>query len=102
MDSINKKLASVEESLHQTKAKSGQDVLNYPIRLDDKLGGVYGIASSGYGAPTKQVKEAYETVAAQIDVQLNKLKEINDNDLLILNRMIREKNLPLIAVKPQE
>ena len=38
-DSINKQLTAIEEKLHQTKAKSGQDVLNYPIRLNDKLGG---------------------------------------------------------------
>jgi photosystem II stability/assembly factor-like uncharacterized protein len=102
MDTISKKLTVVEEALHQTKAKSGQDVLNYPIQLDDKLGGVYSIAASGYGAPSKQVKEAYETVAAQIDAQLNKLKAIINIDLPKLNSMIREKNLPLIAPRSEE
>ncbi|MES2647551.1 MAG: glycosyl hydrolase [Bacteroidota bacterium] len=102
MDSIRKKLTSVEEALHQTKAKSGQDVLNYPIKLDDKLSGIYGIAAAGYGAPAKQVKEAYETVATDIDAQLKKLQAVLKDDLPALNKMIREKNLPLIAVKPTE
>ncbi|MEO7394633.1 MAG: hypothetical protein ABIU11_06785, partial [Chitinophagaceae bacterium] len=35
IDTINKQLTAIEEALHQTKAKSGQDVLNFPIRLDD-------------------------------------------------------------------
>lgn len=102
MDSISKKLTVVEEALHQTKAKSGQDVLNFPIRLDDKLSGVYGIAASGYGAPSKQVKEAYTLVAEKIDVQLNSMKSIIDNDLPALNKMIREKGLPVIAPKKED
>jgi photosystem II stability/assembly factor-like uncharacterized protein len=99
MDSINKKMTSVEESLHQTKAKSGQDVLNYPIKLDDKLSSVYSIAGQGYGAPAKQVTEAYTDVAGQIDEQLKKLNNVISQDLPKLNAMIREKNLPVISVK---
>jgi hypothetical protein len=98
-DSIGKKMTKIEEALHQTKAKSGQDVLNYPIKLDDKLSSVYRTGSVGNGAPTKQVLEAYEVVAAQIDVELAKLKEIKDTDVPKLNAMIREKNLPLIGLK---
>ncbi len=98
-DSIANKLTAVENELHQTKAKSGQDVLNFPIKLDDKLSSVYRVASVGNGAPTRQTTEAYEVVAGQIDVQLTKLKEIMNNELPALNAMIREKNLPVISPK---
>ncbi len=37
---IDKKVTAVEEALHQTKAKSSQDVLNFPIRLNNKLASV--------------------------------------------------------------
>ncbi len=40
-DSINKKMTKIEEALYQTKSKSEQDVLNYPIRLNDKISGLY-------------------------------------------------------------
>jgi len=30
-------MTEVEEALIQTKARSGQDVLNYPIRLNNQL-----------------------------------------------------------------
>lgn len=98
-DSISKQLTVIENELHQTKAKSGQDVLNYPIKLDDKLSSVYRAASVGNGAPTKQTLEAYEVVAGQIDEQLSKLKQITDNELPKLNALIREKSLPVIAPK---
>lgn len=98
-DSINKQLTIIEEALHQTKAKSGQDVLNYPIRLDDKISGLYDFASSGNAAPAKQVKDAFADLGAQAAVQLNLLKKIINEDLLSFNQLIREKALPLIGLK---
>jgi len=101
MDSIGKKMTAVEEALHQTKAKSGQDVLNYPIRLDDKLSNIYGNAAAGNGALSKQSKEAYAVIGGQIDEQLNKLKSILDIDIVKLNQLIREKAVPLIGLKKE-
>ncbi|MEI7733956.1 MAG: hypothetical protein WCI49_00760 [Ferruginibacter sp.] len=98
-DTINKQMTVIEEALHQTKAKSGQDVLNYPIRLDDKISGLYDFAVSGNTAPAKQVKDTYAELSAQADTQLNALKKILDEDLSKLNQMIREKSLPLIGIK---
>ncbi|MBP6287072.1 MAG: hypothetical protein KA409_09160 [Ferruginibacter sp.] len=98
-DSINKQMTVVEEALHQTRAKSGQDVLNYPIRLDDKISGLYDFAASGNSAPARQVKDAYAELSALADLQLNKLKKIIEEDLVKLNDMIREKALPVIGVR---
>ena len=100
-DTINKQMTTIEEALNQTKAKSGQDVLNYPIRLNDKISGLYNFASSGNTAPAKQVKEAYTELAAQADEQLNKLKKIMQDDVPKLNTMIREKGLPVIGIKKE-
>jgi hypothetical protein len=98
-DTINKQMTAIEETLYQTKAKSGQDVLNYPIRLNDKLGGIFDVASSGNMAPSKQVKESYADIAAQCDAALNKLKNLFDHDVPSLNELIRQKTLPVIGVK---
>jgi photosystem II stability/assembly factor-like uncharacterized protein len=98
-DTINKQMTAIEEALHQTKAKSGQDVLNFPIRLDDKISGLYDFASSGNAAPAKQVKDTYAELAAQADVQLNALKKIMEEDVMKLNALIREKALPVIGLK---
>jgi hypothetical protein len=97
-DMMVKKLTTIEETLYQTKAKSGQDVLNFPIRLNDKLSGVYDVAASGYAAPSKQVKEVYAELAAQIDTQLNQFKQIKDQEVKALNDLITQKAVPLIRV----
>jgi len=100
-DTINKQMTAIEEAIHQTKAKSGQDVLNFPIRLDDKISGLYDFASSGNSAPARQVKDAYAELSAQADLQLNKLKKIMSEDLPAFNQLIRDKALPLIGVKKE-
>ncbi|MEY5069685.1 MAG: hypothetical protein RLZ47_1547 [Bacteroidota bacterium] len=97
-EAMVKKLTAIEETLYQTKAKSGQDVLNYPIRLNDKLSGVFDVAASGYNAPSKQVKEVYAELAGQIDVQLAALKQIKEEDLKTLNELITKNAVPLIRV----
>lgn len=98
VDSINKQLTAIEEKLYQTKSRSGQDVLNYPIRLNDKLSGLFDAANSGNMAPSKQVRDVYNDLAAQSDEQLAKLKRIKEVDIAALNKLIREKMVPVIGL----
>ncbi|HEV2482901.1 MAG TPA: hypothetical protein VGS79_24715 [Puia sp.] len=98
-DSLIHKLTLIEESLYQTKAKSSEDVLNYPIRLNDKLSGLYGVAAGGNAPPSKQFKEVFATLSAATDVQLDKLNVIIRTDLPALNNLIYEQKVPVIAVK---
>lgn len=97
-DSINRKLGAIEETLYQTKARSGQDVLNYPIRLNDKLAGVFDAANSGNMPPSKQVRDVYATLAAQCNQQLDQLKKIREQEIEAFNKLIREKSLPVIGI----
>ena len=97
-DSINKQMTTIEESLYQTNAKSSQDVLNYPIKLNDKISGVFNTANSGYFPPSKQVKEVFAELSSEADKELNKLKKIIREDVPKLNQLIREKSLPVIKL----
>lgn len=98
-DSIGKQLTAIEEALYQTKAKSGQDVLNYPIRLNDKISGVFDFAASGNNPPAKQVKEVFAVLSSQADTHLAKLKNLMANEVVQLNNLIHEKKIPVIGLK---
>src|SRR5260370_25169090 len=56
--SLDKKIIEVEEALIQTKAKSGQDVLNFPIRLNNQLAALGGEVGSADSAPTHHSYQA--------------------------------------------
>ena len=96
---LDKKMTAVEEALYQTKNKSSQDPLNYPIRLNDKLSGVGDSAATGANAPTAQQVAVRDALVAQIDAELAKLKAIWDTDLPALNKMMKESTVPAIVVK---
>ena len=101
IDTVQKQITAVEDALHQTKAKSGQDVLNYPIKLDDKLSSIYNASSAGQSGLSKQTKDAYAELVPLIDEQLNKFKKIMSEDVSKLNQLIHEKTLPVIGVKKE-
>jgi predicted component of type VI protein secretion system len=98
-DSLAKRLTAVEELLHQTKAKSGQDVLNYPIRLDDKLSGVFDMANSGNMAPPQQARDVFSALATQVDAALAQLQNVLGEGLQSFNKMIVEQRLPVIVAE---
>ena len=100
-DSINKKMTAVEEALYQTKAKGDEDLLNYPVKLNDQVSEIYHYAASGNYPPTQQVRDAYAYLTEKADAQLAVLKRVMDTDIPKFNALIREKQLPLIGVKKE-
>jgi photosystem II stability/assembly factor-like uncharacterized protein len=87
VNDLDKKMTAVEEALYQTKNKSSQDPLNYPIRLNDKLAGVGDSAATGPYAPTAQQIAVRDELVTQINVELAKLKAIWDTDLPAFNKL---------------
>ncbi len=98
---IQKSLTSIEESLYQTKAKSGQDVLNYPIKLNDKLVGIFDAANQ-YTAPNASVKEAYADIAKLIDIELEKFESLRKSDISNYNVLVRKREIDYLLIKKEE
>ena len=84
---LSKRLFEVENELYQTKNKSSQDPLNYPVRLNNKLAAVADSAEIGGWAPTAQQVAVRDEVAKQIDEQLAKLKALWATDLPAFNKL---------------
>ncbi|MBL0158473.1 MAG: glycosyl hydrolase [Bryobacterales bacterium] len=96
---LGKKLTAVEEELYQTKNKSGQDPLNYPIKLNNKLAALGGIVGSADTRPTDQSYQLHEELTSKINAQLKTLDSLLNADLANFNKLVREKNLPAVAAK---
>jgi photosystem II stability/assembly factor-like uncharacterized protein len=91
---IEKKLTAIEEALHQTKARSSQDVLNFPIRLNNKLASLAGGAAAGDYRPTDQAVQVGAELTKQIDAELLKLRRVLDDDVARLNELLAKKKVP--------
>ena len=99
---LNASLTEVEEALYQTKNRSSQDPLNYPIRLNNKLASVGDAVAGADARPTDSSEAVYRDLAGKIDAQLAKLKTLLDTDLVAFNRLVREKDVPAVVVKEKK
>ena len=92
-------LSEVEDSLYQTKNRSGQDPLNYPIRLNNRIGALLGVVQSADGRPTEQSYAVYGVLSKELSTQLTKLRQLVNTNLPKLNAMLRAAGLKEIESK---
>lgn len=97
-DKLVKDMTTIEETLYQTKSKSGQDPLNFPIRLNNKLAHLNSLTRVGNYAPTNQAIEFKNEITATIDIELAKLYKLFDNEVKALNQKVKESNINLIQI----
>jgi len=94
------KLTRIEEAIYQTKNRSGQDPLNYPIRLNNKIAALIGVVATGDFKPTKQSYDVFEDLSKQLEVQLRELDSLIANDLKAANSEIVAKGGTAIVAPP--
>ncbi|MFQ5750721.1 MAG: WD40/YVTN/BNR-like repeat-containing protein [bacterium] len=93
------KITKIEEALYQTKNKSRQDPLNFPIRLNNKLAALASEASFGDFRPTDQAIAVKDELTAKIDAELTKLKTVLAEDLPAFNKLVYENAVPAVIVE---
>ena len=93
-----KEMTVIEETLYQTKSKSSQDPLNFPIRLNNKLAHLNSLTRIGNYAPTQQAIDFKNEITKEIDSELAKLYSIFNNDVKELNKKVKESTIDLIQI----
>lgn len=96
---INDTLTYVEDALIQTKAKAFQDLLNYPVKLNNKIATLASVASSADRRPTKQTYDLFDQLSAEADSYLQKLYNVDEKSITELNKRIKQLDLPAIPKK---
>ena len=94
---VTEGLTEVEESLYQTKNRSRQDPLNFPIRLTNKLAHLNSLAGIGDFHPTAQLLGVKEEISQLIDEELIDYRRIMNQEIPKLNQLIRESQIDLIS-----
>lgn len=92
------KLDKIESTLMQPKAKAPQDVLAYPVQLNDKMAGLGSAISSSESKPTQNSYVVYEDLAMKIDAEIKKIKDIVDKDVKEFNAFVMTKQIPAIIL----
>ena len=99
---LKEKLKVIEEELIQTRSKSRQDPLNFPIKLNNKIAALAGSVSRGDAPPTAQARAVLDDLSAQLQIQLDKLAAIVDADVRAFNALIKKADVPAIILESKQ
>lgn len=96
---IKKGFTEVEEALYQTQNRSGQDPLNFPIRLTNKLGHLNSLVGLNDFAPTTQDIAVKNELTAQINEQLSTFDKLVDEKVKVFNEAFNKLNLKYLFIE---
>jgi len=97
---IKPKLDAIEGELIQTQAKSEQDTLNFPVKLNTKLAALAASVGSGDSPPTRQQRDLFADLSSRVDTQLAALRTLEEDDIPAFNALVRDAALPAIPPAP--
>jgi hypothetical protein len=91
-------MKEIEEALYQTKNRSRQDPLNYPVRLNNKLGHLNSLMGMGDNRPTESAIEFRKEVTARIDKHLDALNLILDEKITDFNELVKSNEVKAVKL----
>jgi hypothetical protein len=101
-DELSDRLTALEEDLIQTKNESGQDPINYQVKLDNQLAYVYSSAGSQDSKPNRSIRERFEELKAQLDLAAETFRALEDGDLKAFERLLIDNSIPRIIYKEKK
>ena len=95
-EELSKKLTALEEDLIQTRNESGQDAINYQVKLDNQLAYVYSSVHSQDSKPNLSLRERFQELKAQLDAAAETFSALEDGELKEFEQLLTENNIPRI------
>lgn len=83
-------MAQIEESLYQVKNQSGQDPLNFPIKLNNRLASLRRSVEDGDARPTDGAYLVYNELSSELEAHLSALKATLENQLPSVNTVLEK------------
>ena len=95
MDSV---MTAVENEIYQTKNRSSQDPLNFPVKLNDKLANLMGLNVGHDFPPTAQSLLVRDYLFGLADTELAKWKAVKERDLPEINRLVHSLEVDVLRL----
>nr|WP_232827370.1 glycosyl hydrolase [Winogradskyella aurantiaca] len=96
---LQEQLSEIEKALYQTQNRSGQDPLNFPIRLTNKLGHLNSLVSMGDFPPTDQDIAVKNELTGKIRKELDDFNRILNDEVKVFNAAFNSKQLNYLFVE---
>ena len=94
---LSEKLSAVEKALYQTKNRSNQDPLNFPIRLTNKLGHINNLVMMNDFPPTNQDIAVRDELTQAIEIQIERYETLINEDIRAFNGAFKALSLDYLV-----
>jgi hypothetical protein len=96
-DTLVARLSSVEVEIYQVRNQSGQDPLNFPIKINNRIASLNRVVNTGDGRPIGNAEPIFADLVAELKVQTDRLTQVLGADLGAVNTELRRLNLEPVS-----
>ncbi len=97
-EALDARMSPYEAELIQLKARSSQDMCNWPTMLNSKIAWLSNVVDSADAAPTRQAQELFAELKARTDAQIGPWKEALARDVSALNELMQKEGIPAVGL----
>lgn len=83
-------LSAIEEALYQVKNQSGQDPLNFPIKLNNRLASLRRSMENGEAKPTDGAYKVFEELSSELKSHMTDLESVMNKNLSKINLILKK------------
>ncbi len=92
-DTLVRQISAVEEEIYQVRNQSGQDPLNFPIKVNNRIGTLNRSVNTGDGEPIANAEPIFNDLVQELKVHTDKLEQILNTELPKLYAELRRLGL---------
>ncbi len=98
-DKLLADVSAVEADIYQVKNESGQDPLNFPIRVNNRLAVLMSMAERGDGRPTNHMPDIFEILKTELNGYTGRLDTIWTTDLVDVNAQLSRLGMAALSLR---
>jgi hypothetical protein len=93
-------LTNIEETIYQPKSHASEDPLNFPIKLNNRIGHLMGVIEGGYDArPTDQTYAVFKDLQGELEKVLAQFDTVKSGALAAFNQKLTAAGAAPVALK---
>ncbi len=98
-DELDDHAGAIEANIYQVKNQSGQDPLNFPIKINNRIGTLLSTVDRGDGRPIGNAEPIFNYLSGKLKVQTDALARVWATDLAAFNAQAKKLGLPPVNPK---
>jgi photosystem II stability/assembly factor-like uncharacterized protein len=99
---LDTKISAMEAEIYQVKNQSGQDPLNFPIKVNNQIAALAGVVGSTEARPTKQSQQVFDLLTKELEGYLVELRKTYQELIPPIDELLKKHGHPAIEVKPAD